>query len=107
MAVAVWTPTETGHLGSEPAAAPEPFDMLLEHLTDYGKERLQAAMAEAMKTPGPEGLAAVSRVLRGWWLTLAARHQPGYAEAMLRPPVTQAEAVYESTEELQAKLGIA
>jgi hypothetical protein len=103
MAASVWTPTN-GHGSQIPTRLPEELELLLAHLTGYGREQLTKELVAAMRDPDPTK--AVTRVLSAWWLTLVARHQPGYHEAMSRPSPEPSEAVYESTEELKAKLGV-
>ncbi len=83
---------------------PQEFQTLMEHLTDHGRERFTAQLAEALV--GPDPLAAGMRVWNSWWYTLVVRQHPGYHEAMSRPPPTRETAVYQTTEQLKAELGL-
>jgi len=103
MAAEVWAPSEVGHSSRMPNSLPKELELLAAHLTDRGRQLLADELEQAIQ--GPEPIIATNRVLSSWWLTLVARHQPGYRKSIRRPSPSRAEARYQSSAELKAELG--
>lgn len=70
----IWSSGDLFHPEDVGADWPRGYALLLAHLTPHGQEQFRSELAEAVQD-GKE-----QDVIERWWVTLLARHDPGYEQ---------------------------